>query len=103
MQGRPFTMLKTLGVRGIIVTSSSETAEYDFITRFFAPGAGIDEDPVTGSAFCCLGLFLSGRLGKSDLLACQASRGGGSARVLVADGRALPSPSLLISSPSLRT
>src|SRR5688572_14143291 len=42
------------GMRGVIVTSRSSDARFDFVSRYFAPGAGIDEDPVTGSAHCCL-------------------------------------------------
>lgn len=76
-----FTRLKSLGVRGVIVTSLSGSPTFDFIARFFAPGSGIDEDPVTGSAYCCLGPFWSGRLGRKELVAYQASRRGGIVRV----------------------
>jgi predicted PhzF superfamily epimerase YddE/YHI9 len=51
------------------------------VSRFFAPGAGIDEDPVTGSAHCCLGPYWQGRLGKPDFLARQVSTRGGVVRV----------------------
>lgn len=84
-----FTALKKLGVRGVIVTSRSDMPEYDFISRFFAPGSGIDEDPVTGSAHACLGPFWSGRLGKSDFTAYQASARGGIVRVRLEDGRVI--------------
>jgi PhzF family phenazine biosynthesis protein len=84
-----FSALKTLGVRGVIVTSRSDAPEYDFISRFFAPGSGIDEDPVTGSAHACLGPFWSGRLGKSEFTAYQASPRGGVVRVRVEDGRVI--------------
>src|SRR5262249_1883378 len=69
-----FRRLKSAGVgsRGVIVTSVSKTAGRDFISRFFAPGAGIDEDPVTGSAHCCLGPFWAARLGKTELTGYQA-------------------------------
>jgi PhzF family phenazine biosynthesis protein len=63
--------------RGVIVTARAEEARYDFVSRFFAPSAGIDEDPVTGSAHCCLGPFWRERLHKSEFLAYQASRRGG--------------------------
>jgi predicted PhzF superfamily epimerase YddE/YHI9 len=76
--------LRSLGVRGIIVTARASTGQYDFVSRFFAPGAGIDEDPVTGSAHCCLGPFWSARLGMSELSAYQASPRGGVVRVRVA-------------------
>jgi PhzF family phenazine biosynthesis protein len=76
-----FVALRELDIRGIIVTSRATTAPYDFVSRFFAPGVGIDEDPVTGSAHCCLVPFWSGRLGKSDFVAYQASARGGVLRV----------------------
>jgi PhzF family phenazine biosynthesis protein len=76
-----FTRLRQLPVRGIIVTSRADAPEYDFVSRFFAPGSGIDEDPVTGSAHCCLGPFWAERLGKSDLVGYQASARGGIVRV----------------------
>jgi PhzF family phenazine biosynthesis protein len=82
-----FAKLRALSVRGIIVTSASASAEYDFVSRFFAPGAGIDEDPVTGSAHCCLGPFWSKRLGKEEFVAYQASARGGRVRVRVAGER----------------
>jgi PhzF family phenazine biosynthesis protein len=81
-----FALLKTLPVRGIMVTSLA-TSDYDFVSRFFAPGAGIDEDPVTGSAHCCLGPFWSRRLGKKDFIAYQASERGGVVHVRVAGER----------------
>ena len=82
-----FNLLRTINVRGVIVTSRGTSSGYDFVSRFFAPGAGIDEDPVTGSAHCCLGPFWSKRLGKNELLAYQASRRGGTVRVRVAGER----------------
>lgn len=72
-----FNLLKEIPARGIIVTATCETEEYDFISRFFAPAAGIDEDPVTGSAHCCLGPFWHSKLGKDEMLAYQASKRGG--------------------------
>lgn len=67
--------------RGAIVTSRSDSPDYDFVSRYFAPAAGIDEDPVTGSTHCCLTPFWAERLGKSELRAYQASSRGGSLRV----------------------
>lgn len=67
--------------RGIIVTSRSAAAEFDFVSRFFAPRVGIPEDPVTGSAHCCLGPFWAHRLHKPDLVGYQASPRGGVVRV----------------------
>jgi PhzF family phenazine biosynthesis protein len=70
--------LRRLGGRGLIVTCRGrDGAGYDFASRFFAPGAGIDEDPVTGSAHCCLGPFWSERLGRTELTGYQASARGG--------------------------
>ncbi len=68
-----FARLRDLPVRGVIVTARAETAPLDFVSRFFAPGAGIDEDPVTGSAHCCLGPYWQKILGKNKLYAYQAS------------------------------
>jgi predicted PhzF superfamily epimerase YddE/YHI9 len=72
---------KITGMRGVIVSSASNDPKFDFISRYFAPGAGIDEDPVTGSAHCCLGPFWGQRLGKSTMLGYQASARGGIVRV----------------------
>lgn len=72
-----FAKLKSLPARGIMVTAPSEDARYDFVSRFFAPAVGIDEDPVTGSAHCCLGPYWGGALGKTSMKGYQASRRGG--------------------------
>lgn len=79
--------LRTMPVRGVIVTSRSSNSEFDFVSRFFAPGAGIDEDPVTGSAHCCLTPHWAARLGRSELTAWQASKRGGRVRVRLDDDR----------------
>src|SRR5262249_2359123 len=81
------TKLRTLPVRGVIVTSRSSEPRFDFVSRFFAPGSGVDEDPVTGSAHCCLGDYWRKRLGKDEFLAYQASARGGVVRVRVAGER----------------
>jgi len=78
-----FALLRTLPIRGIIVTSSADSGEYDFVSRFFAPAVGVDEDPVTGSAHCCLGPFWRKRSGKNSFVAYQASPRGGFIRVKV--------------------
>jgi PhzF family phenazine biosynthesis protein len=75
-----FAALRQLKVRGLIVTSRASTPGHDFVSRFFAPAAGIDEDPVTGSAHCCLGPFWKQRLGRDDLIGYQASARGGIVR-----------------------
>ena len=82
-----FKLLATMTNRGVIVTAMSDWP-YDFVSRFFAPAAGIDEDPVTGSAHCCLGAYWRKQLGKSDFLAYQVSARGGVVRVRVDEKRA---------------
>jgi PhzF family phenazine biosynthesis protein len=82
-------MLRKIDTRGVIVTAVSDVPEYDFVSRFFAPGIGIDEDPVTGSAHCCLGPYWQTRLGKSDFRAYQASKRGGVIGVKVRGDRIL--------------
>ena len=82
-----FRRLAELDCRGVIVTSASEDGRFDFVSRFFAPGAGVDEDPVTGSAHCCLGPYWGERLGKSEMTAFQASSRGGVVRVRVSGER----------------
>lgn len=82
-----FPRLRALDSRGVIVTSAATTPGYDFVSRFFAPGAGIDEDPVTGSAHCCLGPFWGARLGKRKMVAYQASERGGVVRVTLEGAR----------------
>ena len=72
-----FELLGTIPVRGVIVTSVSDLPEYDFVSRFFGPASGIDEDPATGSAYCCLGPYWEKKLGKSEFTAYQASERGG--------------------------
>ena len=84
-----FSRLREISMRGVIVTSASDDPRFDFVSRFFAPGAGIDEDPVTGSAHCCLGPFWSERLGKTEMTAFQASARGGAVRVRVNGARVL--------------
>jgi predicted PhzF superfamily epimerase YddE/YHI9 len=81
------TPLAQLPVRGTIVTARSSTPPYDFISRFFAPAAGVPEDPVTGSAHCALAPFWAERLGRSDLTGYQASPRSGVVRVRVAGDR----------------
>ena len=81
-----FGALKRLSDRGVIVTSRSSTPGFDVVSRFFAPGAGIDEDPVTGSAHCALGPFWRDRLG-TDRFAYQASDRGGVVKVEVVGDR----------------
>jgi predicted PhzF superfamily epimerase YddE/YHI9 len=73
-----FAELRLLGIRSVMVTARAETGEFDFVSRFFAPGVGVNEDPVTGSAHCTLTPYWSAKLGKTTLHAYQASSRGGS-------------------------
>lgn len=73
--------LRTIDTRGVIVTARDESEEYDFVSRFFCPAIGIDEDPVTGSAHCALAPFWSERLQKSVMTGYQASPRGGTVEV----------------------
>jgi PhzF family phenazine biosynthesis protein len=90
-----FGALKQLGARGLMVTAKSDDDRYDFISRFFAPGVGIDEDPVTGSAHCTLAPYWADKLGKDELVAFQASRRGGVVRIKLSGERVLLSGNAL--------
>ena len=79
--------LARLPVRGVIVTARSESGSYDFVSRFFAPAAGVPEDPVTGSAHCGLAPFWAERLNRAELVGYQASQRGGVVRVRLEKGR----------------
>ena len=83
------TQLRKIPVRGVIVTSSSSDPRYDFLSRFFAPGSGIDEDPVTGSAHTALTPYWAAKLGKTTMMARQASARGGVLRVTLKGDRVL--------------
>jgi predicted PhzF superfamily epimerase YddE/YHI9 len=80
--------LRQLPVRGVIVTAQG-SGEFDFISRFFAPGSGIDEDPVTGSAHTALAPYWAARLGKTELTGFQASPRGGVVRIKLAGERVI--------------
>ena len=82
-----FGKLSATQCRGVIVTAPADDPRFDFVSRFFAPGAGIDEDPVTGSAHCCLSEFWGEKLRKDAMTAFQASARGGVVRVTRANGR----------------
>ncbi len=75
------SLLKRVAARGIILTSRADAPEYQFVSRFFAPAIGIDEDPVTGSAHCCLAPHWCEQLGHDTLVGHQASTRGGRVRV----------------------
>ena len=69
--------LLAAGAPSVILTTRSETPGFDFVSRYFAPGAGIDEDPVTGAAHCALAPYWAKKLGKTELTGFQASKRGG--------------------------
>ena len=81
--------IRALPVRGVIVTARSAAPEFDFVSRFFAPGAGVDEDPVTGSAHCCLTPYWAAKLGKTAMTAFQASPRGGVLKVRLQGDRVI--------------
>jgi predicted PhzF superfamily epimerase YddE/YHI9 len=72
-----FSALRACDAHGVIVTAPSTTKGFDFVSRFFAPSVGIDEDPVTGFAHCCLAPYWAERLGRKEMRAFQASKRGG--------------------------
>jgi predicted PhzF superfamily epimerase YddE/YHI9 len=82
-----FELLKKVNTQGLMVTCVSNAREYDFVSRFFAPAYGVNEDPVTGSAHCCLGPFWQRKLNKDTFTAYQASERGGVVTVRVGDDR----------------
>ena len=82
-----FAALRRLPVRGVTVTAAADDSRFDFVSRFFAPAVGVNEDPVTGSAHCCLAPFWRARLGKDAMTGFQASARGGVVRVRVAGDR----------------
>ncbi|MDG1897003.1 MAG: PhzF family phenazine biosynthesis isomerase [Fuerstiella sp.] len=85
-----FQKLKQVDARGVIVTAhGTPESGFDFVSRFFAPAAGIDEDPVTGSAHCCLADYWGRRLGKVELVGYQASGRGGTVQMKVVKDRVL--------------
>lgn len=87
-----FAAIKPIPVRGVIVTSqAAPSSPYDIVSRFFAPAVGVNEDPVTGSAHSCLASYWSSKLGKSELLAYQASERGGELKLKLAGDRVLMS------------
>ena len=83
--------LRAIPTRGVIVTSRATTGAFDFVSRFFAPAAGVDEDPVTGSAHCCLAPYWGAALNKTELIGYQASARGGIVRTRLAGDRVIVS------------
>jgi len=84
-----FSRLKTVNMRGVMVTAVADDSGSDFVSRFFAPAVGIDEDPVTGSAHCALYPFWTERLNKTELTAFQASKRGGLLKLRGQGGRVM--------------
>lgn len=84
-----FTRLARVPARGVIVTSRSAAPEYDFVSRFFGPAVGVNEDPVTGSAHSALAPYWAERLGKTEMTAYQASARGGVVRVRLNGSRVI--------------
>ncbi len=76
-----FRQFRSIGVRSAIVTARSDADDVDFVSRFFAPGVGIDEDPVTGSAHCSLATYWASQVGRNRLVGFQASSRGGRVQV----------------------
>ncbi len=76
-----FTRLKQIPVRGVILTARADAEGVDFVSRFFGPQVGINEDPVTGSAHTSLAPYWSDKLGKTDFTAWQVSARGGVLKV----------------------
>jgi PhzF family phenazine biosynthesis protein len=84
-----FGLLKRIEVRGVSVTAIATGSTYDFVSRFFAPRVGVDEDPVTGSAHCALAPFWSARLDREELVGYQVSPRGGRVRTRIAGDRVM--------------
>ena len=84
-----FRLLERLPFRGIIVTAPASNGKADFVSRFFAPAVGVDEDPVTGSAHCILAPFWAKRLGRQRLKARQISQRGGQLVCEIRENRVL--------------
>jgi predicted PhzF superfamily epimerase YddE/YHI9 len=84
-----FGRLALVKCRGVVVTARSENPQFDFVSRFFAPAVGVNEDPVTGSAHCLLASYWGVRLGKSRMVGYQASRRGGTVQVEVCGERVI--------------
>jgi predicted PhzF superfamily epimerase YddE/YHI9 len=81
--------MKSIAARGVIITSPSDLPGVDLLSRFFAPQVGVDEDPVCGSAHCCLAPFWASRLEKTGLIARQVSRRQGHLRLRLAGDRVI--------------
>jgi len=79
--------LRRIDTRGVMVTAASDSGDADFVSRFFAPAVGIDEDPATGSSHCCLAPYWAARLGKQEMIGSQLSPRGGLVRARTTGSR----------------
>jgi predicted PhzF superfamily epimerase YddE/YHI9 len=84
-----FSLLERVECRGVIVTSKSDSQAYDFVSRCFYPATGVNEDPVTGSAHCCLGPYWQSKLMKTEMNAWQCSGRGGFLKLKITGDRIL--------------
>jgi predicted PhzF superfamily epimerase YddE/YHI9 len=83
------TRLRAVEARGVILTARADGGVADFVSRFFAPRVGVDEDPVTGSAHCALAPYWAERLGRTEMTGYQASARGGTVGVRVKGERVI--------------
>ncbi len=84
-----FDALRDLRVRGVMITARSDSPDADFVSRFFAPSIGVNEDPVTGSSHTALAPYWAAKLGKDELVGYQASARGGTVRCRVTGDRVM--------------
>lgn len=98
-----FSEMKKLPVQGVIATAAADSAGYDFVCRYFGPSVGINEDPVTGSAYTSLAPYWQEKLGKSEMLAQQVSARGGVVRVECISPEADKSGRILVSGQAVTT
>lgn len=98
-----FYEMKKLPVQGVIATAIADSEGYDFVSRYFCPSVGINEDPVTGSAHTSLAPYWQGKLGKSDMLAQQISARGGVVRVKGSSPEENKSDRVLVSGQAVTT
>ncbi len=84
-----FRKIGDLPTKGVIVTAAADDPKFDFVSRFFAPALGVNEDPVCGSAHCCLTPYWAERLGKKHLMAHQCSARGGELRLRLEGDRVI--------------
>ena len=81
--------IAALPCRGVIITAAADDGTHDFVSRFFGPQSGVDEDPVTGSAHCVLAPLWGGLLGLDTMRGYQASPRGGTVRVRLVRDRVM--------------